>query len=190
MLWCCIDMRLADDRREHLLCLTGALGGHSTSLPPLGVIPTSLARVPGRPQKHLGGEFWVSPRNLLCGVALPGSGTTGVGVDERIEGASSRPTWFVLLDVDQVEQATPPVRPLVETHLSVGSFDHPNQASDEVEAMRTVIPLAVSSVDFHGDWLVHVYLLGTRVRPGRRGEVPAESLRLARPYHLDRQRRL
>src|SRR5215213_1565533 len=157
MLWCCIDMRLADDRREHLLCLTGALGGHSTSLPPLGVIPTSMERVPGRPQKHLGGEFWVSSRHLLCSVALPGSGTTGVGVDERIEGASGRPTWSILLDVDQVEQATPPVRPLVEPHLSVASFDHPNQASDEVEAVRTVIPLAVSSVYLHGDRLVHAF---------------------------------
>src|SRR5215208_6015914 len=157
MLWCCIDMRLADDRREHLLCLTGALGGHSTSLLRGGVIPTSLARVPGRPQKHLGGEFWVSPRHLLCGVALPGSGTTGVGVDERIEGASSRPTWFVLLNVDQVEQAAPPVRPLVETHLSVASFDDLNQASDEVEVVRTVSPLIVSSVNLHGDWLVHAF---------------------------------
>src|SRR5215216_6171073 len=119
MLWCCIDMRLSDDRREHLLCLLGALGGNSTSLLRWGVIPTSLARVPGRPQKHLGGEFWVSSRDLLCSVDLPGSGTTGVGVDERIEGASGRPTWSILLDVDQLEQATPPVRPLVETHLSV-----------------------------------------------------------------------
>src|SRR5215203_4213634 len=182
MLWCCIDMRLADDRREHLPCLTGALGGYSTSLLCGVVIPTSLARVPGRPQKHLGGEFWVSSRHLLCGVSLPGSGTTGVGVDERIEGAPGRPTWSILLDVDQVEQATPPVRPLAEPHLSVASFDDPNQASDEVEAMRTVIPLAVSSVDFHGDLFVHVFLLGARVRPGRRGgKVPAESLRLARP---------
>src|SRR5215204_6079828 len=169
-------MRLADDRREHHLCSMGTLGGYSKSLPPSGVIPTSLARVQGGPQKHLGGEFRVSPRNLLCGVSLPGSGTTGVGVDERIEGASGRPTWFVLLDVDQVEQATPPVRPLVEPHLSVASFDHPNQASDEVEAMRTVIPLAVSSVDFHGDLFVHVFLLGARVRPGRRGESPSRIL--------------
>src|ERR671911_205495 len=164
MLWCCIDLRLADDRREHPLRLTSALGGYSKWLPPLGVILTSLARVPGRPQKHLSGEFRVSPRNLLCGVSLPGSGTTGVGVDERIEGASGRPTWSILLDVDQVEQATPPVRPLVEPHLSVARFDDPNQASDEVEAMRTVIPLAVSSVDLHGDLFVHVFLLGARVR--------------------------
>src|SRR5215207_2801081 len=176
MLWCCIDMRLADDRREHLLCLTGALGGHSTSLLRWVVSPTSLARVPGRPQTLFGGEFWVSSRHLLCGVSLPRSGTGGVGVDERIEGASGRPTWSILFDVDQVEQATPPVRPLVEPHLSVASFDDPNQASDEVEAMRTVIPLAVSSVDFHGDLFVHVFLLGARVRPGRRGESPSRIL--------------
>src|SRR5215204_2990582 len=169
-------MCLADDRWEHPLRLTSALGGYSKWLPPLGVIPTSLARVPGRPQKHLGGEFRVSPRHLFCGVSLPGGGTAGVGVDERIEGASGRPTWFILLDVDQVAQAVPPVRPLVEPHLSVASFHDPNQASDEVETVRTVIPLPVSSVDFHGDWLVHVFLLGARVRPGRRGESPSRIL--------------
>src|ERR671915_104638 len=128
MLWCCIDMRLADDRREHPLRLTSALGGYSKWLPPLGVIPTSLARVPGWPQKHLSGEFRVSPRNLLCGVSLPGGGTAGVGVDKRVEGASRRTTWFDLLDVDQVEQAAL-VRPLVEPHGGVASFDDPNQAS-------------------------------------------------------------
>src|SRR5215203_2059385 len=100
MLWCCIDMRLADDQREHLLCLMGALGGYSKSLLRSGVIPTSLAQVQGGSQIHLGGEFWVSPRNLLCGVSLPGSGIGGVGVDERVEGASRKPTWFILLDVD------------------------------------------------------------------------------------------
>jgi hypothetical protein len=150
-------MHLADDRREHPLMFNGCLGGYSKSLPPSGVIPTSLARVPGRPQKLLGCEFRVSPRHLLCGVSLPGSCTTGVGVDERVEGASRSPTWFVLLDVDQVEQAAPPVRPLVEPHLSVASFDDPDQASDEVEAVRTVIPLAVSSVYLHGDRLVHAF---------------------------------
>src|SRR5918993_4965456 len=154
MLWCCIDMRLADYRRGHPLWLTDALGGYSKSLPRLGVIPTSLAQVPGRPQALRCGEFRVSPRHLLCGVSLPGGGIGGVGVDERIEGASGRPTGFVLLDVDQVEQAAQ-VCPLVETHLSVASFDAPDQASDEVEAVRTVSPLVVSSVDFHGDWLVH-----------------------------------
>jgi hypothetical protein len=49
------------------------------------------------------------------------------------------------------------VRPLVEAHLSVASFDDPDQASDEVEAVRTVIPLPVSSVDLQGDWLVHAF---------------------------------
>src|SRR5215218_6584310 len=115
-------------------------------LPPSGVAPTSLARVPGWTQKSPGGKFRVSPRNLLCGVSFPWGATTGVGVDERVEGASGRPTWFVLLDVDQVEQAAPPVCPLVEPHLSVASFDDLNQASDEVDGVRTVFPLAAPSV--------------------------------------------
>src|SRR5215204_6049824 len=130
-------------------------------------------RIPGKPQKLLGCEFRVSPRYLLCGVSLPGRATTGVGVDERVEGASRRPTGFVLLDVDQVEQAAQ-VCPLVERHRSVASFDDLNQASDEVEAVRTVIPLAANSVYFHGGWLVHTFLLGAKVRLGRRGEAPAE----------------
>src|SRR5215212_4905385 len=138
------------------LRLTSAPGGYSKSLPRSGVIPTSLARVPGKPQKLLGGEFRVSPRYLLCGVSLPGGGTGGVGVDERVEGASGRPPWFILLDVDQVEQAAP-IRPLVEPHRSVASFDDPNQASDEVDGVRTVSILAVTSVDFHGDWLEHAF---------------------------------
>src|SRR5919112_3624993 len=139
-------MGLADDRWEHPLRLTSALGRYSKSLLRSGVIATSLAQVQGGPQKHLGGEFWVSPRDLLCGVSLPGSGIGGVGVDERVEGPSRRPTWFVLLDVDQVEQVAP-VRPLVEPHGSVASFDHANQASYEVEAVRTVSPLAATSVN-------------------------------------------
>src|SRR5215213_9724781 len=104
--------------RRRTLCLIGALGDYLKSLLSSGVIPTSLVRVPGRPQKSPGGEFRVSPSNLLCGVSLPGSGTSGVGVDERVEGATRRPTWFVLLDVDQIEQAAS-VRPLVEHHLNV-----------------------------------------------------------------------
>src|SRR5918995_865296 len=108
MLWCCIDLRLADDRREHPLRLTSALGGYSKWLPPLGVIPTSLARVPGRPHKHHSGEFRVSPRNLLCGVSLPGGGTTGVGFDKREGGAWGGLPRFLLLDVDQVAKAAPP----------------------------------------------------------------------------------
>jgi hypothetical protein len=166
IVWCCIDMRLADDRREHLPTFNEcALRS--------GVSPTSLARVPGKPQKLLGAEFRVSPRNLLCGVSLPGGGTTGVGVDERVESASGSKPWFILLDVDQIVQAAP-VRPLVEPHGSMPSFDDPDQASDEVEAVRTVIPLAITSVDLHGDRLVHAFLLGARVRLGRRGEAPAE----------------
>ena len=47
-------------------------------------------------------EFRVSPRNLPCGVSLPGGGTTGVGVDERVEDASGRPPNFNVLNVDQV----------------------------------------------------------------------------------------
>src|SRR5215210_1099194 len=163
------------------LRLTSASGGYSKSLPRSGVSPTSLARVAGKPQKPLGGEFRVSSRHLFCGVSLPRGGTTGVGVDERVEGASGRPPGFVLLDVDQVEQAAPPVRPLVEPHSSVASFDDLNQASDEVEAVRTVIPLAANSVDLHGGWLVHTFLLGARVRLGRRGESPSRTPRLPRP---------
>jgi hypothetical protein len=149
-------MRLAADRREHSLCLSGALGGYSKSLPRSAVIPTLLAQVPGRPQTLLGGEFRVSSIHLLCGVSLPGGGTGGVGVDERVEGASKRHTGFVLLDVDQVERAAQ-ICPLVEPDGSVAGFDDPNQASDEVEAVRTVIPLAVSSVDLQGNWLVHAF---------------------------------
>jgi len=132
-------MRLADQRREHPLWLTAALGDYSRSLMRWVVISTTLERVPRRAQALCCGEFWVSPRDLLCGVSLPGGGTTGVGVDERVEGASSRLTWFVLFDVDQVEQAAPPVRPLIEPHGNVASFDDPDQSSYEVEAVRTVI---------------------------------------------------
>src|SRR5215216_7670326 len=121
-----------------------------------GVAPTSLAQVPGRTQKSAAGEFRVSPRYLLCGVSLPGGATTGVGVDERVEGASRRPPGFILLDVDQVEQAAQ-VCPLVEPHGSVASFDDLNQASDEVDGVRTVIPLAANSVDLYGGWLVHTF---------------------------------
>ena len=110
-------------------------------VPPSGVIPTSLAQVPARSQKSAGCQFRLSPRYLLCGVAFPGGATTGVGVDERVEGASGRLTsCSVLLEVDQVEQAAPPVCPLVEPHLSVASFDDLNEASEEVEALRTVFP--------------------------------------------------
>jgi hypothetical protein len=175
-------MRLADDRQKHPLCLMGALGDYSTLLLRWVVDPTSLLRVPGRPQTLLGCEFWVSSRYLLCGVSFPGSGIGAVGVDERVEGASGRPTWFVLLDVDQVEQAAQ-VCPLVETHLSVARFDHPNQAAHEVEAVRTIITLAVSrSVNLHGDWLVHAFAPRRKGPAGTEGgKVPAESLRLARP---------
>src|SRR5215212_2634843 len=137
------------------LRLTSAPGGYSKSLPRSGVPPTSGARVPGTPQKLLGGEFRVSPRYLLCGVSLPGGGTARVGVDERVEGASGRPAGFVLLYVHQVEQAAPPVRPFEEPHLGVAGFDDLNQASDEVEAVRMVCPLAVSSVYLQGGWLIH-----------------------------------
>src|SRR5215217_7994598 len=149
-------------------------------VPRSGVAPTSLAQVPGRPQKSPGGEFRVSPRYLLWGVSLPGGATTGVGVDERVEGASGRPPGFILLDVDQVGQAAQ-VCPLVEPHRSVASFDDLNQASDEVDGVRTVFPLAATSVDLHGGWLVHTFLLGAKVRLGRRGESPSRTPRLPRP---------
>src|SRR5215204_1166245 len=153
------------------LWLMGALGSYSKSLPRSGVTPTSLARVPGRPQKSPVGEFRISPKCLLCSVSLPRRATGGVGVDERVEGASGRPPWFVLLDVDQVEQAAP-IRPLVEPHGGMASFDDPNQAPDEVDAVRTVIPLAVSSVDFHGDRLVHVFSPRTEDPAGTEGGQP------------------
>src|ERR687898_2275676 len=92
-----------------------------------GCDPYLVGASSGPTQNSPGGEFRVSPRYLLFGVALPGGGTAGVGVDERIEGASGRPTGFVLLDVDQVEQLAP-IRPLVEPHLGVASFHDPNQA--------------------------------------------------------------
>src|SRR5215203_520815 len=160
-------MRLADDRREHLPTFNESPYSHTMSLPPSDMSPTSLARVPGKPQKLLGGEFRVSSRDLLCGVSLPGGGATGVGVDERIEGASRRLPGFVLLDVDQVDQ-TAQICPLVEPHRSVASFDALNQASDEVEAVRTVIPLAANSVDLHGGWLVHAFFSSAR-RSGQDG---------------------
>src|ERR687897_841268 len=121
-----------------------------------GWVLPPLREIPGRTLKSPGGEFRVSPRNLLCGVSLPGRASAGVGVDERVEGASGRPPGFVLLDVDQVEQAAQ-VCPLVEPHGGVASFDDLNQASDEVDGVRTVIPLAATSVDLHGGWLVHVF---------------------------------
>src|SRR5215208_851791 len=138
------------------LCLMGALNGYSKSLPSSGVIPTSLAQVPGSSQKPTLSEFRVSPRYLLCGVSLPGDSTGGVGVDERVEGASGSPTGFILLDVNQVEQAAS-IRPLVEPHGGVPSFDHPNQAPDEVDGVRAVIPFAVTFVDLHGDRFVHAF---------------------------------
>ena len=156
------------------------LYGYSKSLPRLGVIPTSLARVPGKPQKLLGAEFRVSPRHLLCGVSLPWGGTGAVGVDERVEGLSRRSTGFVLLDVDQVDQAAP-VCPLVEAHGSMPSFDHPKQASDEVEAVRTVIPLAITSVDLHGDRLVHAFSSQREGPAGTEVGCPGRPPRLPRP---------
>src|SRR5215208_1264847 len=148
-----------------------APGGYSMPVSRSGVAPTSLAQVPGRPQKSPGGEFRVSPRYLLCGVSLPGGATTGVGVDERVEGASRTSTGFVLRDVDQVEQAAQ-VCPLIEPHGGVASFDDPYQASDEVDDVRKVIPLAANSVDLHGDWLVHAFSPRREGPAGTEGEKP------------------
>src|SRR5215208_6839319 len=142
-------------------------------VPPSSVIPTSSARVLCRSHKSPGGEFRVSSRYLLWGVSLPWGGTAGVGVDERVEGASRRPTWFVLVDVDQVEQAAQ-VCPLVEPHGSVASFEDLNQASDEVDGVRTVFPLAANSVDLHGGWLVHAFSPRREGPAGTEGEAPAE----------------
>src|SRR5215211_6807110 len=149
------------------LRLTSAPGGYSKSLPPSGVSPTSSARVPGKPQQLLGGEFRVCPRDLLCGVSLPRGGTGGVGVDERVEGASGRLPGFVLLDVDQVYQAAQ-ICPLVEPHGGVVIFDDSEQAPDEVNAVRTVITRAVTLVNLQGDRLVHAF------SPGRGGPAGTE----------------
>src|SRR5215212_4199505 len=162
------------------LCLLGAPGGYSMSLPRLGVSPSSLARGPGKPHKLLGGEFRVSPRYFLCSVSLPGGGTGGVGVDERVEGASGWPPWFILLDVDQVEQASQ-VCPFIEPHRSVASFDHPNQVSDEVDAVRTVSTLAVTSVDLHGDRFVHAFSPRREGPAGTEVGCPGRTPRLPRP---------
>src|SRR5918999_2436996 len=153
------------------LRFTSGPGGYSKSLPRLGVTPTSLARVPGSPHKSAGDELRLSPRDLPCGVSLRGGGTTGVGVDERVEGASGRPTWFVLLDVDQVEQAAQ-ICPPVERHLSVASFDDPDQAPDEEDGVRTVISLPVSSVDLQGDRLVHAFSPQREGPAGTQGGCP------------------
>src|SRR5215213_10474767 len=161
------------------LCM-GALGEYSKSLSRSGMILTSLARVPGRSQKSPFGEFRVSPRYLLCGVSLPGGGTGGVGVDERVEGASGWPPWFILLDVDQVAQASQ-VCPLVEPHRSVASFDHPNQASAAVDAVRTVSTLAVTSVDLHGDRFVHAFSPRREGPAGTEVGCPGRTPRLPRP---------
>jgi len=106
MLCCCIGMHSVDERREHSLCSTGAFGDFEKSLSRSGTSPTSLARVLCRTQQLLKGEFRVSPRNIPCGVSLPGGGTTGVGVDEWVEGASERHPGFVLLNVDQVDYSS------------------------------------------------------------------------------------
>src|ERR671910_3407212 len=177
MLWCCIDMRLADDRPKQPPCLVGALGDYTTLLLRWVVGPTSSARVPGRPQKLLGAEFRVSPGYLLCGVSLPWGGIGGVGGDERGEGAPGRPTRFVLLDVDQVEQAAQ-ICPPVERHGSLPGFDDLDQAPDEVDGVRTVSPLAVGSVYLHADRLVHAFSPRRKGPAGTEGgKAPAESLR-------------
>src|SRR5215213_2627642 len=175
MLWCCIDMRSAGSagappyvkrvRPAATQCR------HRVRVWPL----PRWRKIPGRTQKSPGGEFRVSPRYLLSGVSLLGSGTAGVGVDERVEGASGRPTWFVLLDVDQVEQAAQ-ICPLVEPHGAMASFDDLNQASDEVEALRTVFPLAATSVDLHGGWLVHVFSPRREGPAGTEGGKPQPNL--------------
>src|SRR5215216_7109759 len=115
----------------------------------------------GAPQRLPVREFRVSTSNFLCGVSLRGRGPDGVGVDERVKGASGRPPGFILLDVDQVDQAAP-VHPLVEPHSGVAIFDDPNQASGEVDAVRTVITVAITSVNLDGDRLVHAFSLARR----------------------------
>src|SRR5215212_10165323 len=176
MLWCCIDMRFVDEPLENPMFNRGAWRLLNVATP-FGCDPyPSSVRVPGRPQKSPDGEFRVSPRNLLCGVSLPGSATSGVGVDEGVEGASGRPTWFVLLDVDQIEQAAP-VRPLVEPHGGMASFDDLNQAPDEVDGVRTVFPLPVSSANLHGYRLVHAFSPRREGSAGTEGGSPSRTPR-------------
>src|SRR5688572_3764019 len=138
------------------------------------VCPLPRWRTSGTPEKLPVGEFRVSPRNVLCGVSLPGRATARVGVDERVEGAPGKPPGCILLDVDQVDYVAP-VHPLVEPHGGVASFDDLNQAPGEADAVQTVSTVAVTSVDLHGDRLVHAFfLLGAKVRPGRREDAAAE----------------
>src|SRR5215218_1991079 len=180
MLWCCIDMRLAGSAGAPPY-VKRVRPAATQSRYRLRVWPLPRWRaIPGRTQKSPGGKFRVSPRYLLCGVSLPGRATAGVGVDERVEGASGRLPGFVLLDVDQVEQASQ-VCPLVEPHGGVASFDDLNQASDEVEAVRTVFPLAANSVDLHGGWLVHVFSPRREGPAGTEGGSPSRTPRLPRP---------
>src|SRR5215208_86898 len=180
MLWCCIDMRLAGSAGAPPYVKRVRPAATQSRYPVRVWTLPRWREITGRTLKSPGGKFRVSPRDLLWGISLPGGATAGVGVDERVEGASGRLTGFVLLDVDQVEQAAQ-ICPLVEPHLSVASFDDLNQASDEEDGVRTVIPLAATSVDLHGGWLVHTFLLGAKVRLGRRGESPSRTPRLPRP---------
>src|SRR5215208_3262997 len=106
MLWYCIDMRLAGSAGAPPYVKRVRPAAATQCRYRVRVWPLPRWReIPGRTHESPGGEFRVSPRNLLCGVSLPGGATAGVGVDERVEGASGRPPGFVLLDVDQVEQA-------------------------------------------------------------------------------------
>src|SRR5215210_4061152 len=157
---------MSNSGSKSLSLMMGALGGHPKSLPSSGAAPTSLGRIPGKSQKLPNGEFWISSRNLLSGVSLARGATGGVGVDERIEGAAGKSPGFMLLDVDQVEQAAQ-VRPLVKPHHGVAIFDDSNQAPDEIDAVGTVITLAVTSVNLYGDRLVHAF--SSARRSGRDG---------------------
>src|SRR5215211_5919999 len=139
MLWRCIDMQLSDElQRKHISVLNGCAQRLPKVTTEFGRDLYIVDGVLGKPQRPLLGELRVSPRNLPCGVSLPGRGTGGVGVDERVEGAAGRQPGFILLDVYQVEQAAQ-IRPLVEPHCGVAIFDDSNQAPNEVDAVGTVI---------------------------------------------------
>src|SRR4028118_703111 len=127
---------------------------------------TSGTQPSGTPAKAPVGEFGVGPGDLLGGVSLRGRGLGRVGVDERVEGASERPPGPILLDVDQVGQTTL-VSPLVEPHRGAAIFAGFVQATDEVDGVQTVSPVAASSIDYHGDRLVHP--CSSARRSGRNG---------------------
>src|ERR687886_2086799 len=124
-------------------------------------------------------EFRVSTSDFLRGVSLRGRGFRGVGIDERVEGASGKLPRFSLLDVNQVDQVAP-VHPLVELHSGVALFDDPDQAPGEGDAVRAVSTAIVISVDQYRDRLIHPFSLERRPSRDWTGG-PGRTPRLHRP---------